>query len=195
MAKIIYIKESKTKGYLVIGVKDGEEKTPLTVSAAAYAEVGSPSLGEELSTDTYEALARENQRFLALRKALYLLSFSDNSERNLRYKLMRAGYPGDVVDFAVSEVLRLGYINEARQLERLILTEANSKLYGPMKIVSRLVGKGYSTSAIREAMESLRDSGEVDFDTNRMRLLKKLPDGYTDEDMYKLLYKYGYKTY
>ena len=195
MAKIIYIKESKTKGYLVIGVKEGEQKTPLTVNGAAYAALGSPALGEELSTDTYEALARENQRFLALRKALYLLSFSDNSERNLRYKLMRAGYPCDVVDFAVSEVLRLGYINEARQLERLIVNEANSRLYGPMKIVSRLAGKGYSTSAIREAMESLCDSGEVDFDTNRARLLEKLPDGYTDEDMYKLLYKYGYKTY
>ena len=195
MAKIIYIKESKTKGYLVVGVKDGEEKTPLTVNAAAYAEVGSPSLGEELSADTLDTLTRENQKFLALKKALYLLSFSDNSERNLRYKLMRAGYSGDVVDFAVSEVLRLGYINEQRQLERLILTEANSKLFGPMKIVSRLVGKGYSPSDVRAAIEALRDSGEVDFDTNRMRLLEKLPDGYTDEDMYKLLYKYGYKTY
>ena len=195
MAKIIYIKESKTKGYLVIGVKEGEQKTPLTVNAAAYAALGSPSLGEELSTDTYEALVRENQRFLALRKALYLLSFSDNSERNLRYKLMRAGYSRDVVDFAVSEVLRLGYINEARQLERLILTEANSRLFGPMKIISRLVGKGYSPSDVRAAIEALRDSGEVDFDTNRARLLEKLPDGYTDEDMYKLLYKYGYKTY
>ena len=195
MAKIIYIKESKTKGYLVIGVKEGEEKTPLTVSAAAYAEVGSPALGEELSADTLDTLTRENQKFLALKKALYLLSFSDNSERNLRYKLMRAGYSRDVVDFAVSEVLRLGYINEARQLERLIVNEANSRLYGPMKIVSRLVSKGYSAGAIREAMESLRDSGEVDFDLNRTRLLEKLPDGYTDEDMYKLLYKYGYKTY
>ncbi|MBR5242282.1 MAG: RecX family transcriptional regulator [Clostridia bacterium] len=195
MAKIIYIKESKTKGYLVIGVKDGEEKTPLTVNGAAYAALGSPSMGEELDPDTLEALTKENQRFLALRKALYLLSFSDNSERNLRYKLMRAGYPGDVVDFAVSEVLRLGYINEARQLERLILTEANSRLFGPMKIISRLVGKGYSPSDVRAAIEALRDSGEVDFDTNRARLLEKLPDGYTDEDMYKLLYKYGYKTY
>ena len=195
MAKIIYIKESKTKGYLVIGVKDGEEKTPLTVNAAAYAEVGAPALGEELSTDTYEALARENQRFLALKKALDLLSFSDNSERNLRYKLMRAGYPRDVVDYAIGEVVRLGYINEQRQLERLVLTEANSKLYGPMKIVSRLVGKGYSPSDVRAAIETLRDSGEVDFAANRMRLLEKLPDGYTDEDMYKLLYKYGYKTY
>ena len=195
MAKIIYIKESKTKGYLVIGVKDGEEKTPLTVNAATYSDVGAPSLGEELSADTLDTLTRENQKFLALKKALYLLSFSDNSERNLRYKLMRAGYSRDVVDFAVSEVLRLGYINEARQLERLILTEANSRLFGPMKIISRLVGKGYSPSDVRAAIEALRDSGEVDFDTNRARLLEKLPDGYTDEDMYKLLYKYGYKTY
>ena len=193
MAKIIYIKESKTKGYLVIGVKEGEEKTPLTVNAAAYAEVGSPVLGEELDPDTLEALTKENQRFLALRKALYLLSFSDNSERNLRYKLMRAGYPRDVVDYAIGEVVRLGYINEQRQLERLILTEANSKLYGPMKIISRLVGKGYSPSDVRAAIEALSDSGEVDFDLNRARLLEKLPDGYTDEDMYKLLYKYGYK--
>ena len=195
MAKIIYIKESKTKGYLVIGIKDGEDKTPLTVNAAAYADVGSPSVGDEISHDTYDVLDKENQRFLALKKALYLLSFSDNSERNLRYKLMRAGFSRDVVDFAVSEVLRLGYINEARQLERLILSEANSKLYGPMKIISRLVAKGYSPGDVRVAIEALRDSGEVDFDLNRTRLLEKLPDGYTDEDRYKLLYKYGYKTY
>ena len=195
MAKIIYIKESKTKGYLVIGIKDGEDKTPLTVNAAAYADIGSPALGEELDPDTLEALTKENQRFLALKKALYLLSFSDNSERNLRYKLMRAGYPRDVVDFAVSEVLRLGYINEQRQLERLILSEANSKLFGPKKIISRLVAKGYSPGDVRVAIEALSDSGEVDFDLNRTRLLEKLPDGYSDEDMYKLLYKYGYKTY
>ena len=195
MAKIIYIKESKTKGYLVIGVKDGEEKIPLTVNGAAYADVGSPTLGEELDPDTLEALTKENQRFLALKKALYLLSFSDNSERNLRYKLMRAGFSRDVVDFAIGEVVRLGYINEQRQLERLILTEANSKLFGPMKIVSRLVAKGYSPGDVRVAIEALSDSGEVDFDLNRTRLLEKLPDGYTDEDMYKLLYKYGYKTY
>ena len=195
MAKIIYIKESKTKGYLVIGIREGEDKTPLTVNAAAYATVGSPALGEELDPDTLEALTKENQRFLALKKALYLLSFSDNSERNLRYKLMRAGFSRDVVDFAVSEVLRLGYINEQRQLERLILSEANSKLYGPMKIISRLVAKGYSPGDVRVAIEALSDTGEVDFDLNRTRLLEKLPDGYTDDDMYKLLYKYGYKTY
>ena len=194
MAKIIYIKESKTKGYLVIGIREGEDKTPLTVNAAAYATVGSPALGEELDPDTLEALTKENQRFLALKKALYLLSFSDNSERNLRYKLMRAGFSRDVVDFAVSEVLRLGYINEQRQLERLILSEANSKLYGPMKIISRLVAKGYSPGDVRVAIEALSDTGEVDFDLNRTRLLEKLPDGYTDDDMYKLLYKYGYKT-
>ena len=194
MAKVVYIKESKTKGYLVIGIKDADEKKPLTVSAAAYAEVGSYAVGEEISPEALDALAKENQRFLALRKALYLLSFSDNSERNLRYKLMRAGFSRDVVDFAISEVLRLGYINEARQLERLIVNEANSKLYGPMKILSRLVGKGYSPSDVRTAIEALRDSGEVDFDLNRAKLLEKLPDGCTDEDMYKLLYKYGYKT-
>ena len=195
MAKIIYIKESKTKGYLVIGIKDGEERLPLTVNAAAYATVGSLALGEELDPDTLEALTKENQRFLALKKALYLLSFSDNSERNLRYKLMRAGYPRDVVDYAIGEVVRLGYINEQRQLERLIISEANSKLYGPMKIISRLVAKGYSPGDVRVAIEALSDSGEVDFDLNRTRLLEKLPDGYSDEDMYKLLYKYGYKTY
>ena len=194
MAKVVYIKESKTKGYLVIGIKDADEKKPLTVSAAAYAEVGSYAVGDEISPEALDALAKENQRFLALRKALYLLSFSDNSERNLRYKLMRAGFSRDVVDFAISEVLRLGYINEARQLERLIVNEANSKLYGPMKILSRLVGKGYSPSDVRTAIEALRDSGEVDFDLNRAKLLEKLPDGCTDEDMYKLLYKYGYKT-
>ena len=93
----------------------------------------------------------------------------------------------------VREMVSLGYIDEQRQLSRLITEEANRKLLGPRKIVPKLISKGYSMSDIREALAGLVDTGEVDFDKNRELLLEKHL-GLTEdsEEMRKLLFKYGY---
>ena len=93
----------------------------------------------------------------------------------------------------VSEMLALGYIDEQRQLARLISDEANRKLLGPRKITPKLISKGYSMSSIREALEGLVNLGEIDFGENRDRLLEKhLGDSLDEEEIKKLLFKYGY---
>lgn len=196
MPKIVYIKESKTKGYLILGVSDGEEKRAFFVALQLYSSLGSPSRGYELDEGEISALEECNEEYRALRKALSLLSYADNSERSLKMKLLRAGYSRTASDAAVREVVRLGYLKEDDQLERLILSEANLRLVGPMKLIPKLVSKGYSVSDVKRVLERLSDEGEIDFDENRRRLLeKKLPDDATDEEKYKLLKSYGYKTY
>ena len=90
----------------------------------------------------------------------------------------------------------LGYINEQRQLERIILNEANRALFGPRKIISKLVLKGYATSKIKEVMRELSEKGELDFGENsRVLIEKKLGENPDSEDTAKLLYKYGYKAH
>ena len=110
-------------------------------------------------------------------------------------KLCRAGFRRDIAETVLQEMVECGYINERRQLERLILDEANRKLRGPLRIIPALATKGYATSDIREVMAGLVDSGEIDFDLNARRLLdKKLPsDGFDSEEAKKILYKNGYK--
>ena len=196
MPRIIYIKESKTKGYLILGIKKGEEKCAFYITRALYSSLGSPTLGYELDEGEISALEECNEEYRALRKALSLLSYADNSERSLKMKLLRAGYSRTASEAAVKEVVRLGYLKEEDQLERLILSEANSRLTGPQKLIPKLVSKGYSASDVRRVLDRLVDEGEVDFDENRRRLFeKKLTDDATDEEKFKLLKSYGYRTY
>ena len=195
MPRIIYIKAARARGYLLIGVAEGEVKRVYTVPEAVYSEVGSPARGEELDAETESALDEADNRYKAMRKALSLLSYADNSERALEAKLRRSGYSREVAEDTVREVVRLGYINDERQLERLILAEANTCLKGPLKLIPKLVSKGYSVSDIKAAISRLRETGELDFDENRRRLLDtKLPDDASDEEKYALLHKYGYKN-
>ena len=196
MPRIIYIKESKGGGYVILGIADGEDKKAFAVAKATYSSLGSPSRFHELSDEEISVIEAANDEYRALKKALSLLSYADNSEKNLTMKLRRSGFSKDTAEGAVREVVRLGYLKEDEQLRRLIVYEANSRLTGPLKIASKLMAKGYSSSAIRDIVDTLRSEGEVDFSENCRRLLeKKLPDDATDEEKYKLLKSYGYKTY
>ncbi len=194
MPRIIYIKEGKTKGYLKIGITDGDGRTSLTVSEQAYYSVGAPVCKAELDADTLSVLMGSDAEYKALMKALSYLSYADNSERTLVIKLIRAGFSREVASKTAMEAVRLGYINEERQLERLILSEANNRLTGPMKLMQKLVAKGYGASTVKAVLEGLVSSGEIDFNENRERLIaQKLTEDSTDEERKKLLYKYGYK--
>ena len=91
-------------------------------------------------------------------------------------------------------MLSVGYINERRQLERLILSEANLKLRGPAKISAHLASKGYSSRDIREVLTSLCESGEIDFKANAKKLVeKKLPEDSGEDEKKSFLYRNGYK--
>lgn len=194
MARLEYIKTAKEKNLLLLGISEEGESARYTVSEAVYASVGRPLRGEELSEEVLSEIRYFDECHRAKRKALSLLAIADNNERTLRLKLMRYGISRDIAEQTVRDMVGLGYVNEQRQLSRLVLTEANVKLCGPIKILARLSAKGYAAADIRAVMQELCDSGEIDFDLNRERLLeKKLGDTSDAEELKKLLYKYGYR--
>ena len=193
MATLRFIREAKDSSLLSLGIVEGEESARFTVSAATYAEIGSPTVGAELSDSSMSAIKYADELYRAEKKALSLLSFADNNYRTLRQKLLRAGFKGEIVTEICDKMVSLGYINESRQLERLILSEANTKLRGPMRIIPALVAKGYSTEDVRRVMQELIIAGELDFKKNAKLLIqKKLPDADIEEKK-KFLYKNGYK--
>ncbi len=194
MARVIYIKEGKTKGYITVGALLDGQRRSYTVPSAIYSALGSPARAEELDGDALLELERADAEYRAIKKALGLLSYSDNSERSLFMKLRRSGFPRDISEGAVREAVRLGYINEERQLERLILNETNGRLHGPMKLMARLSAKGYSRGKIKSAVDALVRSGELDFEKNKQRLMEKhAGDALDGDEKNKLLYKYGYR--
>ena len=187
------IREIGDKGLLSLAI-GGEESANYTVCSRVYLEIGSPSVGDILTDEEIYRIREYDEYYRAKKKALAILAYADNNRRNLSMKLSKAGFGRDLTDRVVSEMVELGYIDERRQLERLITVEANGKLRGPLRVIPSLVNKGYSSSDVRAVMHTLVESGEVDFRKNAKILLdKKLPTA-DPEEKKKFLYKNGYKV-
>ena len=194
MAVIEFVKKKENSNLLLLGISEEGESARYTVDIRLYNEIGRPIKGDELSASDMAAVIYSDEYYRARKKALSLLSLSDNNERTLRDKLMRGGIRREIAAEVVAEMVGRGFVDEARQLERLVLREANEALHGYYKITARLLRKGYKLSDIRRTVDNLCESGEVDFDENLARLKeKKLHEDYDPSELEKLLYKYGYK--
>ena len=191
--RVVYVRPGRSRGYLTVGLSDGEEKHSFTVSEYDYLEAGSPRPGDAADGDTVSALKHSDEVYRANLYALRILSYADNNERTLVRKLISRGISPTLATEVAHEMVRRGYINEQSQLERLVLSEANCNLSGPVKIKAKLLSKGFAGSDIDGVMDRLCDTGEIDFErSGRLLIEKKLTRGATDEEIKKLLYKNGY---
>lgn len=193
MAKILYIKEGVSKGRVLIGVDDGEDVKALSVTESTYLAIGAPTRYTELLQRDLDALITEDERYRAMKKAVSILAASDKSSYTLKMKLYQAGFSRESADEAVNECIGRGYIDEDRQLRRLVEREANESLRGRFYIKRKLVSKGYRGADIDRIIYELTDIGEVDFDANFERLAEK-KGALDDEARLALKYKFGYKA-
>ena len=191
MYTVKYIRSSQDSSRVRIGVFDGDDTRCYTVSAALYASLGIVR-GSVLDETAMTDIGYEDERYRALKRALSILSYADNTEGNLIMKLVRAGYSREVASECAEECLRLGYIDEVRQIERAVLTEANRSLRGKEYIVRKLAAKGYKSSTVRDVIDGLVAEGEIDFAKNFERLCEKT-GAETDEERRALAYKRGYR--
>ena len=184
-------KEGKTPLVVITALTD-DKKQKYVISEGTYREIGCPLSGEEINSENLYTLVFEDEKRRALQKSLNILTFADNNKRTLTQKLLRAGFSRDAIDCAIRECVILGYVDEDRQAEHLVMKYA-SELLGPYKIAAKLRAKYYPSSAVTRAMRRLEERGELDFKKNRSELLsQKLGDGASYDEKMKLLYKYGY---
>ena len=191
--KLIYVRDSKSRGYLSVCVENDGVRETLFVPEGVYSECGAPIVGDEIDESVLSRLLFEDEKYRAILSSLKMLSLADNSWKMLSRKLVAKGYSKRAVAEALREATERGYINEPRQMRALILREANEALSGPRKISARLYSKGYPLSEGLKILDSLIESGEVDFERSKQALIeKKLARGAGDEEIRKLLYKHGY---
>ena len=191
--KLVYLKESKSRGYMTLGIDLDDGVKLYTVPLSVYSEIGAPMRGAVLSDADFSGVRYADEVYRATKKALSLLAYADNNVRNLKIKLLRAGFSRDAIEAVTEDMQRNGYINEARQLERLILSEANLSLKGRDAIVPKMVSKGYKRDEVESVLSALLESGEIDFAAIKERLIaKKLGTDTDAESVKKLLYKNGF---
>ncbi len=194
--KLVYVREAKSRGYIVLGIDVGEGARAYTVPVSIYSDIGAPICGTFVPENALSAIVYADEVFRATKKALSLLSFSDNNKRMLRAKLRRAGFSPEASDEAVAEMVRDGYVNEGRQLERLILSEVKTKLLGRARIIPKLAAKGYNKSEAEETLDRLVEAGEIDFSSVKEELIRRrLGDNPCSEEVKKLLYKHGFSSW
>ena len=192
--KIISVRaKDKSKRLIRLEAEDAGERRIYTVSEGTYREIGCPLSGEIIDGDALERVSLEDEEHRAMSKALRLLAYADNNEQNLFRKLRMAGFGKHICEATVAECIRLGYIDEERQLQRLITQYVNRDLLGPGRLMQKLLSKGYSSRKINSVLSVLTDTAEIDFLRSRDMLIeKKQPQ--TEDERQKLLYKFGYKN-
>lgn len=195
LATVAFLRVGKEKHTMILGIRTAGGTEPLTVRDGFYESVGAPRVGDILDEETVDLIYLEHQRREAMKIALRLLAFADNSERSLTEKLRRKGIPREIAEETVREVVRLGYLDEMRALAVLVRAAANGKLHGPLRVRAELAAKGYPQAKISRAISALCESGEVDFEENFRLLLEKKTDGHpSPEEIQKYKVKYGYKS-
>lgn len=193
MARILSVRSKGEKTVLVtLDIEIDGIRKKYTVSEGTYREIGCPLSGEEAEEDTLCRILDEDEERRAMAKALRILAYADNTESALRRKLITAGFGKSCASEAVKECVRLGYINEERQAKHTVSTLAR-ELYGPYKMLAKLLARGYTPSIAKKIIAEMESSGEIDFKNMKQELLlKKLPEGSEYAERQKLLRKYGY---
>ena len=193
LSKILSVKSKEGKTPLIIlEIKSGENRRKYTVSEGTYREIGCPLSGDVIDSEALTSISEEDEKRRALLKALNILAYADNNEKTLYRKLTLAGFSRDTASETVRECVSLGYIDESRQIERLILKHY-AEYMGPYKILAKLAARSYKASECSNIMRKLEQTGEIDFDANKKRLLSaKLTQNADFAEKKKILYKYGY---
>ena len=192
MARVLFVKPVPNKKKVQIGILDEENECTYTISEATYKTMTALCVGADITVSDLGTLRFEDEYYRALKKAMGYLSLSDKSKYELKMKLIRAGFSADAADVALERLTELGYLDEARQLERAVEREANYSLRGRYYIKRKLSSKGYPISAVGRAIDKLTESGEIDFEANFERLAEK--KGVTSyEERVALEYKFGYR--
>ena len=146
---------------------DGEYK--FTVDAEYWFLTPYYRMSEINGEEECEKFMTEIGSRYAFISGLRVLSYGDNSRRDLFRKLSRKGHKAEYIDNALDTMEEYGYINDRRYAEnaadRLVRTKHMSK----SGIKSELFRRGISSEIIAETLEKL----EVDPSAEIRALIKK----------------------
>ena len=175
-----------------------EQKEKFTLSLADAKKTGLYRYAEhpELLPDEADddMLIFLSAKMSCIRYAAYLLGFGDKTRKALSQKLRLKGYEPDVCEAAFAVLEQNGLLNDERLCAEKLNALATGKLYGPRRIKSELIAKGFSVSQAQNAL----DEAKIDFDGLLEKLVEKLTRRGLPEDekafasLKNKLVRYGY---
>lgn len=173
-------------------VRDGETHTFL-INETTYLSFGEPRSGDALDEAAFEEIRFADERGRAVRCAVTILSYADNSKELLRKKLFHRGFSPEATEDAVREVVRLGYLSEQKQISSLVEGLCNVKLLGVRRMTGYLMSRGYARENIEEVYREFVEDGTIDPEENFRKLLSRHHVSPDDKAKIRYMrYQYGY---
>ncbi len=127
----------------------------------------------------------------ALKTALNIVGYKDNTERALAEKLSERGYDEETVASVLLYMKEKGFVNDSRMIYSEIRRLAVGKLYGKARIKRELSLKKFSNAALSSLDWESEELWDVDFAEICFKLLLKR-HGAKDQKTYAALMRYGH---
>ena len=124
----------------------------------------------------------------ALKTALNIVGFKDNTEEQIRDKLTERGYRPETVGEVLSFLVGKGYVDETRMLERTVHLLAEGRGYGRRRIREELKRMKFR----REVLEAFDGWEDIDFVSICRKLIGKR-GGARDDKTYAFLLRRGHR--
>lgn len=99
--------------------------------------------------------AEAHSRSKCMSKALRLLTMRARTEEELKDRLLRSGFAGNVVASALARLKELGYLNDMQFARDWALERVELKGYGRALIRFELIKKGIKPSLVDEVLEEV----------------------------------------
>lgn len=134
-------------------VLDGEQWR--STSSAVVRELGLAE-GDHIDTRQLEAQLVHAEGPIMRERALRLLGYREHGTRELLAKLMGDGYPEDSAQTLVTELERMGLVDDARYARVLARTFLEGRRYGKGRARREMLRRGLPEDLVVRSLEALR---------------------------------------
>ena len=129
----------------------------------------------------------------ALRTAMNIVGYKDNTLYQLKTKLTERGYTEKTVNDVCEYMMMKGYVNDTRMIFRSARSLALNKLYGKKRIMKELALKRFTDEAYDAFSFDGDELDDVDFVEVCLKLLKKKGRA-RDDKTFAFLMRYGHSV-
>lgn len=129
----------------------------------------------------------------ALRTAMNIVGYKDNTLYQLKTKLIERGYSETTVDDVCEYMVSKNYVNDTRMIFRAARSLALNKLYGRKRIMRELALKKFTDEAYDAFSFDSDELDDVDFVAVCLKLIKK-KGGVRDDKTFAFLMRYGHSV-
>ena len=117
-------------------------------------------IGREISDKDYDEIMREILPKRALDSSYKLLLSRDYTERQMKEKLLKDGYPEEIITKTIEQLKKEKYLNDARYAEDFIYFRAKEKSRN--RLFADLASRGVSKEDAEGIYERLLETGDID---------------------------------